>query len=166
MSSRETPLNLRSHALFDASFERRADAEALFAHKRWTLCIYVAGLAVECVLQAIALRHRAELDARHDLALWLTRCPNRVSDRIQANAPNAWSFLRVCWENRLRYLSDDAALGYLRAKGLAKGLKLPRRGADPPRETVLRANASLCLQSARLVHDTGVLEWLHEKRRT
>lgn len=141
-------------ALYAASLERIEDAEVLLDNGRWVLSMYVAGLAVEAILQAFALRSGEPGDARHDLRDWLKKCPPRLVDAVGA-APAEWSRLSIAWNNSLRYLPEYAVLGHLRSHRLGKGIKLGKEGA----EAVLKVNAKRLVDAARLVHGKGLAVW-------
>lgn len=52
----QAELTYRPQVLYEASIERIREAESALAAAHWVLAMYLAGLAVECVLQAVALR--------------------------------------------------------------------------------------------------------------
>ncbi len=58
--------------LYSASAERLEAAKFAAAHGDWVMAVYLAGLSIECLLQAFALRDVPTHDARHDLTKWLT----------------------------------------------------------------------------------------------
>ena len=60
-------LTHKPQVLFSASMERMAAARRTFHDGDYPLAMYLSGLAVECILQAVALRHGAAPDARHNL---------------------------------------------------------------------------------------------------
>ena len=60
--------------LYYASVERKEAAWAAYERKDYVLAMYLAGLAVECILQAIVLNDDPTHDAKHDLTKWLARC--------------------------------------------------------------------------------------------
>lgn len=50
-----------------AAKERIAEAAELYDSRRYVLCHYMSGLAVECLLRAYRFRKDPEFDSRHDL---------------------------------------------------------------------------------------------------
>jgi len=64
-------LSRKPQVLYRASIERITSAHRTFETKDYPLSMYLSGLAVECVLQAVALHHGAIHDARHSLLSWL-----------------------------------------------------------------------------------------------
>jgi hypothetical protein len=114
--------------------------------------MYTAGLAVECILQALALRWGAKYDARHDLIKWLQKCPSGLQLALRTHAAEQWSTVNTAWTNRLRYLSEDGLLGYLRKKEFNRGI----RGG---RDSVLKLNARKLCYAAHVVHGKGLVIW-------
>jgi hypothetical protein len=144
--------------LYHASLQRNAEAFRAFESKEHVLSMYVAGLGVECVLQALALRGGSPHDARHSLANWLARCPATLQDIINRDSSTQWNQLLALWSNGLRYLSDEGLLGYLREKGATRGI----RGGPL---SILRVNAKRLLDAADDIHKKGVAQWLTSARR-
>src|SRR5437764_8634443 len=58
---------------FRASVERMRQAQHLYRQGKghYALAMYVAGLAVECVLRAYMVKRKREFESRHDLLLLL-----------------------------------------------------------------------------------------------
>ncbi len=141
--------------LYHASLERIDHARLAVAERRWVIGIYLCGLGVECILQAIALRLDPTHDARHDLNKWLSRCPASLRASLRTNPLRTdWSLLADTWYNGMRYLSDAGLLGYLRRGGLADRI----RGG---REAILKVYAQSLLAAAERVHRTSVTAWHH-----
>lgn len=149
----KAPLTKRPHLLYLASLEHIAAMDTLRRERRWVLAIYAGGLAVECVLQAVALRRDPTDDVRHDLRVWLSRCPVSLHDAMRDPLARHWSFLNTVWSNSLRYLSQDGLLGHLRALQLNRGV----RGGY---ESVLKLNCDRLAEAARAVHGIGAIAWL------
>lgn len=145
-------LSLRPEVLYHASLERMDEAGQPFERERWAAAVYLAGLAVECVPQAHALRAGTAHGGHHDLMIWLRGCPERLRAVIRSRAATEWSTLNVMWSNRIRYSSTSGLLGYLRAKRLTLGIA---GGAD----AAVRVNARRVVDAARVVHGKGVVLW-------
>lgn len=145
-------LTKRPEVLYQASLEHISALDELRRNGQWVLAIYVAGLAVECILQAIALHTGSPDDVKHDLRKWLARCPDRFQAAIQGQIPEQWSFLSLVWVNRLRYLSHEGLLGHLRALQLNRGIK-------GPGESILKSNADRVIAAARDIHGKGAVTW-------
>lgn len=147
-------LSRKPQVLYRASIERMAAARREFDAKDYALCMYLSGLAVECILQAIALRFGAAHDARHDLAGWLTKCPARLPEVIKGEVGRDWNRVVAMWDNSIRYMSSDALLRSLRDKGYAL-----RITGGP--ESILRVNAKGLLDSADSVQRRGIAQWVN-----
>lgn len=151
----EVALSRRPEVLFEASLERREEAAGLFEQGRLVLSMYVSGVAVEAILQALALSGGARHDAHHDLDLWLAKSSAEVADAIKDHAATEWSLILGLWSNDLRYLSFEGLLGRLRMTRMNRGIKL---GKDGPRAIVWE-NARRCVQAALTVHAKGLELW-------
>jgi len=127
-------------------------------HGDYVLAMYLAGLAVECVLQAFAIREGAKHDARHDLPKWLLKCPSRLRDVIKGEVGGAWSQLVALWDNDLRYLSVAGLLGYLRDK------KADRRISGGP-AAIVRQNARRVVDAATIIHNKGIALWVSSTKK-
>ncbi|MBI4602862.1 MAG: hypothetical protein HY721_12970 [Planctomycetes bacterium] len=146
--------------LYEASCERILTARGILEAGRpdYVAAMYLAGLAVECILQAHALRSGAPPDAGHSLARWLSRCPSRVREGVKGQTAAAWNTLCRSWDNRLRYLSQHGLLGYLRLRGFARGIS-----GGP--EAIIRRNAKVLVAAAEAVHSRGKSQWESFTRR-
>src|SRR5262249_33609752 len=140
--------------LHQASLERILEAGILYERDAWALSIYVAGLAVESLLQAFALRTGAAHDAGHDLSQWLKKCPTPVINSLR-NQATEWNCLTTTWSNNIRYLSRDGLLGHLRERKLMVRIKLGRRGPHG----AIKVTASRVLEAARTIHGKGAAIW-------
>lgn len=148
------PLNLssRPEVLYKASIERIHEADLALKHQRWALALYLAGLAVECILQAHALRKEPLHDARHDMQKWLKKCPEGFARSLSTSASSEWSRVVQIWSNNLRYMSESGVLGYLRRRVAGRGLK----GGG---QQLLKRCTGDFVDSAREVHKLGVAAW-------
>jgi hypothetical protein len=146
-------LSRKPSVLYHASLERIAGSRRAFRDRDYALAIYLAGLGVECILQAISIRSGSTPDARHDLAAWLAKCPKALRDSIKGSAIVDWNRVAAVWDNGVRYLSRDGLLGYLRDKGRSMGI------AGGP-ESVLRVNATRLINSAAAIHKRGIAQWV------
>lgn len=133
--------------------DRMAEAWLCHSHARYVCAVYLGGLAVECILQAHAIRLGSARDARHDLHLWLSQCPAKLQRAMtNESVRRAWSQTFAVWRNQLRYYSEDAMLGYLRQKQLTRGLRGHRR-------SVLRTATANLLTAFDLVQKKGLASW-------
>ena len=146
-------LSHKPQVLYVASIERMAAARREFDAKDYSTSMYLSGLSVECMLQAIALRNGARHDAHHSLLNWLSKCPTRLQDQIKGDIIDGWNRVVALWDNGIRYLSTDGLLGYLRDRGFAFGV-------SGGRASIIRANAKALLDSAYAVHLRGIAQWV------
>jgi hypothetical protein len=146
-------LSHRPNVLFEASAERLAAARHAAQASDWVMGTYLAGLAVECILQALALRSVPTHDARHDLSAWLLKCPRTFRDAlVTQDGRERWNLLVAVWRNDLRYQSRAAFLGHLRRLGIVRGIK-------GGRDAIMRYSAKRVLESACFVHRRGMVAW-------
>ena len=77
-------LTHKPNVLYLASIERIATARRMIDQQPcdYVMASYLAGLAVESILQAIALHAGASHDARHSLSNWLAKCPAALHDAL------------------------------------------------------------------------------------
>lgn len=147
-------LTHKPEVLYRASIERMAAAwRELDEAQDYALATYLAGLAVECILQAVAIRMGATHDAGHALPKWLSKCPRDLQSSVKSRTRDEWSLLVALWDNGIRYLSRHGFLGYLRDKGRVAGI----RGGP---ESVLRMNTKALVKSADAVHKKGLAQWV------
>lgn len=139
--------------LYHASLERIAEARRAFLAADYVVSMYLAGVAVECVVQSVVLLDYPSHDARHDLNKWLARGRTSLQDAVKASDTRAaWSFLTAVWRNGLRYLSEAGLLGYLRDLDL-------QRGIGGGTEAIIKVNARRLVTAAELVHAKGTAAW-------
>jgi hypothetical protein len=146
-------LSHRPNVLYLASIERMAAARRMIDDKPhdYVLASYLAGLAVESILQAFALLGGAEHDARHSLSKWLSKCPASLHQALKGSAD--WNLLVARWDNGIRYLSFDGLLGYFRDKGYVRG----KKGGV---ESIVRHVTKDLVDAAEVVHTKGLAVWV------
>jgi len=135
-----------------------ASARRMFDKKPhdYVLASYLAGLAVESILQALALQNGSAHDAKHSLPNWLSKCPSALHDSVKGSAE--WNEVVALWDNGLRYLSFDGLLGYFRKKGYGKGMK----GGV---ESIVRGVTKNLVDAAEMVHKKGLAVWLSSTKK-
>jgi hypothetical protein len=151
-------LSHRPNVLYLASIERMASARRMIDEKPrdYVLASYLAGLAVECIHQALALQGGSAHDAKHSLSNWLSKCPSNMHDAVKGSAE--WNELVALWDNGIRYLSFDGLLGYFRNKGYGKGMK----GGV---ESIVRGVTRNLVDAAEAVHKKGLAVWLNSTKK-
>jgi HEPN domain-containing protein len=123
---------------FHAACERIADARVLYDEGRYGLCMYVSGLAVECLLRAFVWKKSPVFDGRHDLMKLLRESGmlNLQFDRLEhqgltpaKSKETIVDFRTVCetvirlWENDYRFADESQIRGRLRDLGQLAGIK-------------------------------------------
>lgn len=151
-------LSYRPNVLYLASIERMAAARRMIDQKAYdyVLASYLSGLAVESILQALALRGGAAHDAKHSLSKWLSKCPPAMHEALKGSAE--WNLLVALWDNGMRYLSFDALLGYLREKDAVHG----RKGGV---ESIVRSATKALVDAAESVHKKGLAVWVSSTKK-
>lgn len=141
--------------LYLASLERIEEAQTCRDSGHCVAAMYLGGLAVECILQALALRDNPQHDARHDLTKWLSRCPRSLEETLKSDPVVAgdWNRVDTVWYNGMRYLSENGLLGYLR------GIDRAEKDIKGGREAILKENAKRLVDSASAVHKKGLATW-------
>jgi len=113
-------------------------------------------LAVESILQALALHAGGAHDAKHTLSRWLSKCPSTLHEALKGSAE--WNQVVALWDNGIRYLSFDGLLGYFRDKGYVRG----KKGGV---ESIVRHVTKNLVDAAEVVHKKGLAVWLSSVKR-
>src|SRR5258708_1067229 len=88
-------------------------------------CIYLAGVAVECILRAYRMKRPPEFSSRHDLTELLKASglvdfvPEKRKREVSVALGDVWAR----WKNEYRYASDQRLLSDLKRRGLTEGIK-------------------------------------------
>src|SRR5207244_4462557 len=145
-------LSHRPNVLYLASIERMITARRMIDQKPhdYVLATYLAGLAAESILQALALHGGAAHDAKHSLSNWLSKCPSALHNELKGSGE--WNHLVALWDNGIRYLSFDGLVGYFRNKKYVHGKK---GGVESKVRTVTKG----LVDAAEIVHKKGLAAW-------
>lgn len=125
MSIRFEPDDLKEAALERITTARHLFEESEQAGGSLSASIYLAGVAVECILRAYRMKRDPEFDSRHDLADLLKASgfvgfvPEKRTREVSAALGDVWSR----WKNEYRYASDRRVLRDLKRRGLTDGVK-------------------------------------------
>lgn len=90
--------------------------------------MYVSGLAAECMLRAY---HRTDLefDERHDIEALLKACDfDKLDEDARSTMRDAVQTVRLLWQNRYRFFSEERLRSHLRAIG--QHVRGVHKGAD------------------------------------
>lgn len=154
---------------YRAALERIVEAGVLYDRQRYGLCMYVSGLAVECLLRAFRWRKDPAFDSRHDLKALFRQSgilrwheerlerkgfePERIQQTI-AEFRAAHDVVVRLWRNDYRFTGEAQIRGWLNFIGAYHGIK----------GDALKANARRLLEAARTIINTGVYLWTSKKR--
>lgn len=139
----------------DAAAERITVALELYGTNRWVESVYLAGLAVECMLRAYRHLIDPRFDARHnldklyDLAKFADIVPRSDRDHLVA----AMETVTALWANDYRYIPEAE----LKARWLAQGLN--KRGNRWIKGDFLKERTRELMNSATKIVNTGVAKW-------
>jgi HEPN domain-containing protein len=150
---------------FRASLERIEQARLLYGQgSSYALSMYVAGLAVECLLRAFKLKRDPTFDERHDLLRLFHSCgmldvDEAILHEQGLSLHEARRFVRerhaavvaVCtlWANDYRFASEDRLRSHLKRIRLDRGV----------RGDYLKENTRKLLTAAGKLIDMGVAQW-------
>ena len=144
-------MRINSDQYMDASLERIETARRLFEARDYVSAIYLAGLAVECMLRAYRTREEAEFDSRHDLqdlfkkSTILEFVPQGATREFGEHFGQVWSR----WKNDYRFASKE------RLKVQFKRLKLDRG----IKGDYLKENCRIVIDSAFAIITVGGQHW-------
>ncbi len=152
---------------FRAALERMSQAHHLYREGtgNYAVTMYVAGLAVECLLRAFMLRRgKTAFESRHNVLLLVKESGMLAVDRdrleekgltsaqIENHEKELWASVNdvfILWHNNYRFASEARLLAHLKKMKLYEGVR-----GDP-----LKANALRLLTAAQRFIDRGVLQW-------
>lgn len=149
-------MHFRSEHYLEAAKERVFSAFRLYESSRYSAAIYLAGVAVECLLRAYIVRKTPEFDEKHDLTALMKKSsiaefiPTQQRRDLGASLTVVW----LRWKNNYRYASISRLSSEFRDIGLFTGIK-----GDP-----LKENARKTLISTEKIINAGVLAWNLNKK--
>jgi len=140
---------LRPEHYYEAAIERMAQARLLYRQdKCFALAMYVAGVAVECMLRAFKGKRTKTLDERHDLQVLFKSSGLLHSDwgPQPKEVPAAVALTCRLWSNDYRYASEERLRSFLKKDAaLRSGIK----------GDILKTLALHLMQSSQTVIDRG-----------
>jgi len=148
-------MRFRPEHYLESSQERIDDARRLHNMKRYAAAIYLAGVAVECLLIAYKTRENAEFESRHDLVNLLRESGiadfihRRDRIKLSAMLGEVWSR----WKNNYRFASYERLLSEFKRLKLDKGFK----------GDILKPNSDIVISNAFEIIKMGVRRWTSEK---
>ena len=122
----------------------------MYENGRFVDALYLAGVAVECLLRAYGTDAGSEFDGRHDLLQLMKGGAERLAGEgeeaaILAAIGHVW----VRWKNNYRYTHDPRLRAEFKRLRLDRGLK----------GDALKENARIALASALIVVYKGTSQW-------
>lgn len=149
---------------YRAALERMTQAHLLYREQSsYALCMYVAGLAVECMLRAFKGKRDEPFDEKHDVRILLhssgilmieppgfARLSDEEKVRIHREIQVAVEDVHVLWSNDYRFAADDRLRSHLR-KSLA--LRRVARG------DILKSAARRLVDVSQKLVDRGIYLW-------
>lgn len=151
--SQNPNLLFRVENRMDAAMVRVETAAILFKNKRYSAVIYIAGVAVECVLRTFIERDEHKFSDKHDMP----RMINKVGDfflRKKRGIDEKFDIILNYWDNKYRYTDEKKLKTYYYDKGLLKH-------SDFGKTSILRSFAEDCVSAANEIVSTGFL--IYEK---
>jgi len=136
---------------FDAAKERLNEANLLYENERYSLALYVAGVAVESLLRAYIFRLEPKLEAAHDLELLLDASNLRKITTPSESQQVYTAIVKLYqrWKNDLRYTSNDRLRRRLKQQKLDRGI----------RGDFLKENCRIAIEKAKIILRVGAAKW-------
>lgn len=158
-------MQFRAEEYYRTALERMRQARDVYQDgEAFALCMYCAGLAVECLLRAFRWKKDRTFEGRHDLEELLKasrllqiedefmRRKGESEDAIDASGRELRANMNqviVLWHNSLRFASEARLRVFLRGIDRVKGTK-----GDPRKK-----NAKDLLNAAQAVISRGIAIW-------
>lgn len=144
-------MKLTADECYLAALDHVDEAQLLYDGNKYVLAHYVAGLAVECMFRAYAVRNGEPFEARHDLnkCLELARFDDVIAPSRSEAVAASYSVVVTQWNSTQRYFSDGFLKAYFRNAGLNRGIK-----GDPVKELTRRI-----VEAASIVVTEGRVRW-------
>jgi HEPN domain-containing protein len=140
-----------------AALDHVDEARLLYEENRYVLAHYIAGLAVECIFRAYAVRNGEPFEGRHDLSKWfeLARFDEVIAASRSETVSAAYNVVVTQWSSTQRYYSDGFLRAYFRNAHLDRGIK-----GDAVKELTRRI-----IEAALEVVTEGKVRWTIWSRR-
>jgi HEPN domain-containing protein len=158
-------MQFRAEEYYRAALERMRQAHELYKDgEAFALCMYCAGLAVECLLRAFRWKEDRTFEGRHDLEILLQgsrllqiddesrRRRGRSEEAIEVSGRELRANMNeviVLWHNNLRFASEARLRAFLKGIDRVQGIKGDAR----------KKNARDLLNAAQAVINRGMVLW-------
>jgi len=123
----------------------------MYTEYRFVDAIYLAGVAVECVLRAFASEETDEFDARHDLSRLVKAATIErfVGEKQRQTISAALGEVWARWKNNYRYVADARLRSEIKRLQLDRGIK----------GDALKENARVAIENAFTIVNKGTFQW-------
>ena len=118
-------MKLTAAEYFLASQDHIEEARILLNEGRYTYLHFTAGLAVECMFRAYAVRNREVFNARHDLRNWfiLARFDEVTDPSRSESIATAYDVVALQWNSTQRYYAESFLRAHFRNNQFDRGIK-------------------------------------------
>lgn len=140
----------------DAALEQIDAARRLHNGQHYPTAIYLAGVAVECLLLAYRTRENIEFESRHDLRSLFKESGiagfirKKDQKQVIAMLGEIWSR----WKNNYRFASYDRLIPEFRRLKLDRGIK----------GDIIKWNSAVIIDNAFEIINLGVRRWTSKKK--
>lgn len=148
-------MKFRPEHYLEGAQDRIVSALILYNERRYAEAIYLAGLAVECILLAYKIRENREFESRHDIISLLKESGitgfirHQDQRRISALLGEVWTR----WKNNYRFASHDRLTSEFKRLKLDRGIK----------GDILKPNSDIVISNAIEIINLGVRRWRSKK---
>jgi len=135
----------------ESSLERIDSARRLHRQQHYPEAIYLAGVAVECLLLAYKTRENSEFESRHDLGNLLKESgvAGFISQKDKRKLPALLGEVWSRWKNNYRFASRDRLTSEFKRLKLDRGIK----------GEILKPNSYIVISNAVEIISLGVKQW-------
>ncbi len=148
-------MKFRPEHYLAASQEQIDAARRLHNERHYPAAIYLAGVAVECLLLAYRTRKNPEFESRHDLRTLFKESgiAEFISQKDQRKLPAMMGEIWSRWKNNYRFASYDRLNSEFRRLKLDRGIK----------GEILKPNSDVLIKNAIEIINMGVRRWNSKK---
>ncbi|QTA83859.1 HEPN domain-containing protein [Desulfonema limicola] len=149
-------MSFKPEHYLEASWEQIDAARRLHNTQHYPAAIYIAGVAVECLLLAYRSRENPEFENRHDLRSLFKESGiaefirQKDQRKVSAMLGEVWSR----WKNNYRFASYGRLIPEFRRLKLDRGIK----------GDILKHNSAVLIDYAFEIINLGVRRWTSKKK--
>ena len=118
-------MRLTADEYFQASQDHIEEARLLLNENKYAYSHFTAGLAVECMFRAYAVRNGAAFDGKHDLRNWfaLARFDEVIRPVHAEQIAAAYDIVVLQWNSTQRYYSEGFLRAHFRNNRFDRGIR-------------------------------------------